>query len=142
MQTKCLLLVDKYTPTKASSRAKTIEFFSEIACQIRAVASFSKKGGEEVNKLDLFENGGPSAIPLAKVLLNLPNLAKTVADPGFPVEGGVDLVGGRGLPRQLRFENFVCQNERIWTLRGDPRSANVKSYLFTPGALTELKFPK
>ena len=34
-----------------------------------------------------------------------------VADPGFPV-------GGRGLPRQLHFENFVCQNERIWTLRG------------------------
>ena len=42
---------------------------------------------------------------------------KAVADPGFPV-GGVDLVGGRGLPRWLRFENFVCQNERIWTLRG------------------------
>ena len=35
------------------------------------------------------------------------------ADPGFPV-GGVDLVGGgRGLPRQLYFANFVCQNERI-----------------------------
>ena len=30
--------------------------------------------------------------------------------------GGVDLVGGHGLPRQLRFESFVCQNERIWTL--------------------------
>ena len=44
----------------------------------------------------------------------------------------MDLVGGRGLPRQLRFEKFVCQNERIWTLRvgralGTPpsRSANV-----------------
>ena len=23
--------------------------------------------------------------------------------------------GGRGLSRRLRFENFVCQNERIWT---------------------------
>ena len=32
--------------------------------------------------------------------------------------GGVDLVGGRGLPRQLRFENFACQKERISTLRG------------------------
>ena len=42
----------------------------------------------------------------------------TVADPGFPVGGGVDLVGGRGLPRWLRFEHFVCQNERIGTLRG------------------------
>ena len=54
-----------------------------------------------------------------------------MADPGFPV-GGVDLVGGGcGLPRQLRFENFVCQNERIGTLRGGahqahpPRSTNV-----------------
>ena len=26
--------------------------------------------------------------------------------------------GGRPLPRRLRFEKFVCQNERIWTLRG------------------------
>ena len=26
--------------------------------------------------------------------------------------------GGRGLPRRLHFANFVCQNERIWTLRG------------------------
>ena len=25
---------------------------------------------------------------------------------------------GGGLPRHLRFKNFVCQNERIWTLRG------------------------
>ena len=34
--------------------------------------------------------------------------------------------GGRWLPRRLRFENFVCQNERIWTLvqRTPPRSAN------------------
>ena len=41
----------------------------------------------------------------------------------------MDLVGGRGLPRQLRFENFVCQNERIWTLGGGggcaPVSVNV-----------------
>ena len=33
------------------------------------------------------------------------------ADPGFPI-------GGCQLPRRLRFEKFVCQNERIWTLRG------------------------
>ena len=50
----------------------------------------------------------------------------------FP-QGGVDLVGGRVLPRRLRFENFVCQNERIWTLGGGrapgtppSRSANAK----------------
>ena len=50
--------------------------------------------------------------------------AKAVEDPGFPV-GGVDLVGeGRGLPRQVCFENFVCQNERIGTLRGGVRWAH------------------
>ena len=27
-------------------------------------------------------------------------------------------MGGRGPPRRLRFENFACQNERIWTRRG------------------------
>ena len=39
--------------------------------------------------------------------------------------------GGHGPPRQLRFKNFACQNERIWTRRGGrapgappPRSAN------------------
>ena len=26
--------------------------------------------------------------------------------------------GRRGLPRRLRFENFACQNETIWMLRG------------------------
>ena len=26
--------------------------------------------------------------------------------------------GDRGPPRRLRFENFACQNERIWTRRG------------------------
>ena len=41
-----------------------------------------------------------------------------VADPGFPVGGHGPRRGGHGLPRQLHFENFVCQNERIWTLRG------------------------
>ena len=40
-----------------------------------------------------------------------------VADPEFPV-GGRRPHSGRGLPRRLRFENFVCQNERIWTLEG------------------------
>ena len=40
---------------------------------------------------------------------------------------------GRKLPRRLRFENFVCRNERIWTLGGacaghaPSRSANVKA---------------
>ena len=44
----------------------------------------------------------------------------SVADPGFPVEGGGrgPRTGGRGPPRRLRFKNFACQNERIWTRRG------------------------
>ena len=43
-----------------------------------------------------------------------------VVDPGFPI-------GGHGLLRQLHFKNFVCKNERIWTLRGGmcQASANV-----------------
>ena len=46
-----------------------------------------------------------------------------VADPGFPVGGGWDLVGGgRGPPRWLHFENFACQNERIWTRGGGGRA--------------------
>ena len=43
----------------------------------------------------------------------------------------MDLVGGgHGLPRQLRFVKFVCQNERIGSLRWSacqvcpPKSAN------------------
>ena len=39
-----------------------------------------------------------------------------LADPGFPVGGRGPRRWGRGLPRRLRFENFVCRNERIWTL--------------------------
>ena len=45
--------------------------------------------------------------------------ADRVVDPGLPM-------GEYQLPRRLCFENFVCRNERIWTL-GTPssRSANV-----------------
>ena len=42
----------------------------------------------------------------------------TVADPGFPIGGRGPHRRGCVLPRQLHFENFVCQNERIGTLRG------------------------
>ena len=49
--------------------------------------------------------------------LNLCYIA--VADPGFPVGGAwTSQEGGCGLPRRLCFEDFVCQNERIGTLRG------------------------
>ena len=53
-----------------------------------------------------------------------------MADPGFPIGGRGPRTGGRGPPKWLRFENFACQNERIWTRRGGapgarpPRSAN------------------
>ena len=47
------------------------------------------------------------------------NQTKSVADPGFPMGGGRGpRRRGCGLLRQLCFENFVCQNERIGTLRG------------------------
>ena len=41
----------------------------------------------------------------------------SVADPGFP-KGGRQPHRGHQLPLQLRFKNFVCQCERIWTLMG------------------------
>ena len=54
-----------------------------------------------------------------------------MADPGFPVGGrGPRRGGGRGLSRRLHFIKFVCQNERIGSLRGGrapgapPGSAN------------------
>ena len=68
----------------------------------------------------------------------------TVADPGFPA-GGVDLVGDVDSPRRLRFENFVCRNERIWTLGvgegrapgTSPRSANAQECLACNGPKTK-----
>ena len=42
----------------------------------------------------------------------------SVADPGFPIGGHGPHRRGCGLLRWLCFENFVCQNERIGTLRG------------------------
>ena len=45
-----------------------------------------------------------------------------MADPGFS-RGGATSYGERGLPRRLHFENFGCQNERIWTLSGGVRRA-------------------
>ena len=55
------------------------------------------------------------------VLIKLYSLINTsvvstpaVADPGFPVGGGVNLVGGAWTPEQsLRFKNFECQNEGV-----------------------------
>ena len=39
-------------------------------------------------------------------------------DPGFPVGGCPRYEGGHQLSTWLHFINFVCQNERIGTLRG------------------------
>ena len=52
------------------------------------------------------------------------NRRRPVADPGFPVGGGVDLVGG-GVDSRGGYvlKIFVCQNERIGTLRGGARRA-------------------
>ena len=43
-----------------------------------------------------------------------------VADPGFPVGGRRPLGGGGADSQGGNFENFVCQNERIWTLGARP----------------------
>ena len=42
----------------------------------------------------------------------------SVADPGFPIGGCGPSRGGLWTPEALRFKNFTCQNERIWTRRG------------------------
>ena len=46
-----------------------------------------------------------------------------MADLGFPVGGRGPRRRRCGLPRRLHFENFVCQNERIGTLRGGAHRA-------------------
>ena len=52
-------------------------------------------------------------------------MTDAVADPGFPVGGGRGPHRrGCGLLRRLHFENFVCQNERIGTLRGGTRQVH------------------
>ena len=43
---------------------------------------------------------------------------RSVADPGFTIGGCGPCRRGCGLLRWLHFEIFVCQNERIGTLRG------------------------
>ena len=69
--------------------------------------------------------GNPGSVTENKlqILFSLP-----VLDAGFPV---AECRPRWELPGRLHFENFVCRNERIWTLRGvrapdtPPRSANV-----------------
>lgn len=46
-----------------------------------------------------------------------------MVDPGFPVGGGANLIGGCQLLMCLRFEKFVCQNEKIGTVMGRSRHA-------------------
>ena len=41
-----------------------------------------------------------------------------VANPGFPVVGGVDLLGRRGPLMQVFFGENVCENKRIGSCRG------------------------
>ena len=58
----------------------------------------------------------------------------SIADPGFPVTSG-----GRQLPRRLRFEKFVCQNERIWTRGG---GGGGRAPGTPPGSATDLECRK
>ena len=41
-----------------------------------------------------------------------------MADPGFPVGGGVHPLGGRGPPTRALFGENVCENKRIGSHRG------------------------
>ena len=45
-------------------------------------------------------------------------MVKSVGDPEFPVGEPPPRRGGDQLPERLRFIKFVCQSERIGTLRG------------------------
>ena len=72
-----------------------------------------------------------SALPLDETRLSQKSSSGVVSVANFKTtvtSGGSRFSrrGGRGLPRQLRFVKFVCQNERIGSLRGGrpPKSAN------------------
>ena len=59
-----------------------------------------------------------------------------MADPGFPIGGGLDPLAGHGPPMWVLFDKNVCKNERIWSHGGacawhtplDPPMLNIKSY--------------
>ena len=59
--------------------------------------------------------GGLRVVLHLKCILRHNRLSCPVADAGFPIGGRGPRRGGRGPPRRLHYENFVCQNERIWT---------------------------
>ena len=44
-----------------------------------------------------------------------------VADPGFPVGGGVDLVGGAWTPEAAMFHKICMSKRKNWSLGGVPR---------------------
>ena len=46
-----------------------------------------------------------------------------VADPGFPVGGGADLLGGSQPPMHMLFSENVCVNERIGSCWGGAAGA-------------------
>ena len=54
---------------------------------------------------------------LKRCILSSEELWYSVADPGFPVGGGVDPLGGRGPPTWVLFSKNVCENKRIWSRR-------------------------
>ena len=56
------------------------------------------------------------SLPVSQAMLTLDMLA--VADPGFPIGGGVHPLGGHGPPTWALFGENVCENERIGSHRG------------------------
>ena len=98
-----------------------------VRVKVQKSESLGKFAKGSYFELSMDEKVGKSVYCLIEGKLQL----DAVADPGFPRRGGRGpRRRGCGLPRQLRFEHFVCQNERIGTLGGGtrrarpPRSAN------------------
>ena len=107
-----------------------LQWWCQVKCELSSRYLIS---GVDVNgfftQSELFEiaialaNLSNFSAKLKKVQLQMGthlSIILAVADPGFPVGGGGrgPRRRGCGLPRRLRFENFVCQNKRIGTLRG------------------------
>ena len=62
---------------------------------------------------------GVTRLPVEITILAVSKMLQcSVADPGFPIRGGVHPLGGRGPPTQVLFSENVCENERIGSHRG------------------------
>ena len=115
-----------------------------LYCQFWTVIVFDG-GVIQISYLILTLETTKNLVELREKYVQLESLTRPVEDPGFPVGGAWTSWGGRGLPRRLCFENFVCRNKRIWTLRGacaghaPSRSANEDWHALV--SMTRAEFP-